>query len=177
MRHTFKSHPHHRPFEGGPPGFGRGGRRKLFDAAALRLIFLQLVEAQPRHGYDIIREVETQTGGAYAPSPGIVYPTLTLLEELGHIEASASDGAKRLFAITQAGRAFLAENRPAVDAAMARLESLRADEGREDIEPVRRAVQNLRAVLHHRLNGRNDKETAFSIADILDDAARKIERL
>ena len=71
-------------------GFGRGGegheegrgRRRMFEGGQLRLVMLLLMEAEPRHGYDIIREIETRTGGAYAPSPGIVYPTLTLLEDL-----------------------------------------------------------------------------------------------
>src|SRR5690606_25340682 len=65
---------------------GRGGRRRLFDGGELRLVLLKLIGDQPRHGYDLIREIEDKTGGAYAPSPGVIYPTLTLLADMGLIE-------------------------------------------------------------------------------------------
>ena len=73
----------------------------MFEGGELRLVILLLLESEPRHGYDIIREIETRTGGAYAPSPGIVYPTLTLLEELGQVAVQATEGAKKLYAITR----------------------------------------------------------------------------
>ena len=92
--------------EGGP-GDERGGRRRMFESGELRLVILLLIEAEPRHGYDLIREIETRTGGAYAPSPGVVYPTLALLEDVGHAEARAAEGAKKLFAITPSGVAHL----------------------------------------------------------------------
>ncbi len=135
------------------------------------------MEAQPRHGYDLIREIETLTGGAYAPSPGIVYPTLTMLEELGQIEAVTSEGAKRAFTLTADGRAHLAEHRAAADLAVKRLEALRPDIGRLEATPVLRAMANLRTVLEQRLSGGPEKETLFAVADLLDEAARKIERL
>src|SRR5712664_4220547 len=78
-------------------GRGHGGRRRLFDAGEMSLVVLRLMAGQPRHGYDLIRDMETRTGGVYAPSPGIIYPTLTMLEELGQIQAAASDSPKRLF--------------------------------------------------------------------------------
>lgn len=103
---------------------GRGGResrrRRMFNAGELSLILLHLMQAESRHGYDLIREMASRTGGAYAPSSGIVYPTLSLLEEAGEIEAVASEGAKCLFAITSAGRARLDEHRVLIEAALAR---------------------------------------------------------
>lgn len=163
------------------------GRRRMFEGGELRLVMLLLMEAEPRHGYDIIREIETRTGGAYAPSPGIVYPTLTLLEEIGHAEARASDGAKRLFAITPAGTAHLDENRADAQAALARLEALALKDAALDTGPIFRAMSNLKAALRQRLAGQSDagrtgtgkpdKDLVFSVADVIDEAARKIERL
>jgi len=149
----------------------------MFEGGELRLVMLLLMESEPRHGYDIIREIETRTGGAYAPSPGVVYPTLTLLEELGQVEARATEGAKKLYAITEAGSTHLAENRSDAEAALARLDELRRKSEVVDAGPVFRAMSNLKAVLHQRLTGKPDKELLFSVADLIDEAARKIERL
>ncbi len=174
MRHL---HDHRR---GGPRELhgGRGGRRhRMFESGELALVLLHMIEPQPRHGYDLIREIETRTGGRYAPSPGIVYPTLTMLEELGQIEASPSDEAKRLFGITEAGKARINAHRAEIDAALARLGALRDEGERVDAGPVRRAMQNLKVVLEQRLNGSEDKQVMFDIVDFIDDAARKIERL
>jgi DNA-binding PadR family transcriptional regulator len=161
----------------GRHGFGRGDKRRMFDGGELKLVLLALMETEPRHGYDLIREVETRTGGAYAPSPGIIYPTLTLLEEIGHIEAQASEGAKRQFMLTEAGKAFLGENRREADAALARLDAL-GDRARPmEAGPVARAMQNLKTALGQRLSSEADKKVLFEIADLIDEAARKIERL
>jgi DNA-binding PadR family transcriptional regulator len=171
----------------GRRGFGRsgeqerggraGGRRRMFEGSELRLVILLFLESEPRHGYDIIREIETRTGGAYAPSPGIVYPTLTLLEELGQVAARAMDGAKKLYEITGAGSAALAENRADAEVALARLDELRRRSEVVDAGPVFRAMSNLKAVLHQRLSNPPDKELLFAVADLIDEAARKIERL
>lgn len=165
-----------RPGDGDRPVRG-GGRRRMFDGGELRLVILLLLEGEPRHGYDIIREIETRTGGAYAPSPGIIYPTLTLLEELGQVEARAAEGAKKLYAITATGSAHLAANRSDAEAALNRLDELRRKSELVDAGPVFRAMSNLKAVLHQRLAGQPEKELLFSVADLIDEAARKIERL
>src|SRR5258708_7021957 len=113
------------------PGFGRGGRhgmggsdfmraRRMLAQGDLRLIALALIAEQPRHGYEIIKVLEDKTAGWYSPSPGIVYPTLTYLEEAGYVTAQA-EGAKKLFSITPPRRAHPAENRDFVDAWLDRL--------------------------------------------------------
>ena len=165
------------PFHGEGFRHGRGDRRRMFEGGELKTVFLALMEAEPRHGYDLIREIETRTGGAYAPSPGIVYPTLTLLEEMGHIEAQASDGAKRQFALTETGKAFLDEHRREAETALARLDA-RGERARPmDAGPIARAMQNLKTALGQRLSSEPDKKILFEVADIIDEAARKIERL
>jgi hypothetical protein len=90
---------------GGRGGRRGGGRRRVFESTELRLVLLALIGEQPRHGYDLIKAIEERSGGSYAPSPGVVYPTLTMLQDMGLIEEQAAEGAKRLFAITDAGQA------------------------------------------------------------------------
>jgi DNA-binding PadR family transcriptional regulator len=121
----------------------------------LRLIALALIVEQPRHGYEIMKVLEDKTAGWYSPSPGIVYPTLTYLEETGYVTAQA-DGAKKLYTITAEGRAHLAENRAFVDAVLDRLAAIGekvarrrersgGDDGTDDTLPrsVRGAFQDL----------------------------------
>jgi DNA-binding PadR family transcriptional regulator len=168
-----------RGFWGGPHGDhgDRGGRKRMFEGGELRLVMLLLIEQEPRHGYDIIRDIEARTGGAYAPSPGVVYPTLTLLEETGLIETQATEGAKKLYAITEAGRADLSKSRAEAEGALARLEALRKRGEAVDAGPVFRAMTNLKAVLQQKALNSADKEQLFAVAEIIDEAARKIERL
>ena len=99
----------------------RAGR--MLAQGDLRLLALALIAEQPRHGYEIIKVLEEKTEGWYAPSPGIVYPTLTYLEEAGYVTAQA-DGAKRLYTITDEGRAYLESNRDFVDAVLERLDAV-----------------------------------------------------
>jgi DNA-binding PadR family transcriptional regulator len=168
----------------GGRGFGRGGggegggRRRMFDGTELRLILLKLIAEQPRHGYDLIREIEARSGGAYAPSPGVVYPTLTLLDEMDLIQVQESEGAKKQFAITPAGEAHLAERAEEAEALFARLAELGDAQARHSGGPIRRAMHNLRNVLGERVaGGDSDADMLHRVAEILDEAARKIERL
>ncbi len=163
---------------GGRPGReGGGGRRRMFDGSELRLILLKLIADTPRHGYDLIREIEELSGGSYAPSAGVVYPTLTLLADMELI-APSDDGARKLFAITDAGSAHLAEQAEHVAAVMAKLAAMAARREQTDAAPVRRAMGGLREALQHRLS-RDDAsaEKVHAAAAILDEAAQRIERL
>jgi len=157
---------------------GRGRRRRMFDGGELRLVLLRLIADEPRHGYDLIRQIEELTGGAYAPSPGVIYPTLTLLGDMGLIEATDSDGAKKLFAITAAGQTELDANKDAIDALIARLTEVGEERQRTDSASVRRAMGNLKAVLMNRLGDRDlDEATLHEVVALIDEAAQKIERL
>jgi DNA-binding PadR family transcriptional regulator len=155
-----------------------GRRRRLVDSGEFRLVLLKLIADQPRHGYDLIRAVEDLTGGNYVPSPGMVYPTLTMLQELGHIEEAKSEGSRKPFAVTDDGIAELAAKKKEVEALFARLAHLAGERGGTDAAPVRRAMDNLKMALIYRLK-RDDvpAETIHDVAAILDEAARKIERL
>ena len=158
---------------------GRDGppRRRIFDGGELRLVLLKLIAERPRHGYDLIRAIEERTGGAYAPSPGIVYPTLTLLTEMGFIDEQLAEGSRKQFSISPEGAAHLVTNAAEVEALFARLDAMAALRERTDAVPIRRAMHNLRAVLQNRLGEGLDKERLHEAAALLDEAARKIERL
>ena len=161
-----------------PGGRGPGRGRRMFDGGELRLVLLGLIAEQPRHGYDLIREIEARTGGAYAPSPGVVYPTITMLDDMGMIEERKAEGAKKQFAVTSAGEALLAERAEEVAALFARLAEVGAERQRTDGGPIRRAMSNLRQVLHQRLNEDDiDADRLHEVAALLDEAAQKIERL
>lgn len=111
-------------FGGGKGGnFWRAG--KMIADGDLRLIALAMIAERPRHGYDLIKALEELSSGVYSPSPGVVYPTLTFLEEAGYVTA-ASDGNKKVYTITEAGRAHLAENRELVDSVMKGIEKFGA---------------------------------------------------
>ncbi|MDF7775278.1 PadR family transcriptional regulator [Sphingomonas sp. AOB5] len=150
----------------------------MFDGSELRLLLLKLIADSPRHGYDLIREIEALSGGAYAPSPGVVYPTLTMLVDMGLIEEQKAEGAKKQFAVTEAGTANLAEQDELVKALIARLAELGSVSERTSGGPVRRAMGNLRSALQDRLTRDDiDPDTLHRVAEIIDEAVQKIERL
>lgn len=154
----------------------RHGRRRLFDQGDLRLVVLALMNEGPRHGYELIRAIEEKTGGIYAPSPGVIYPTLALLEELGLIAQSQNEGAKKQFQITEAGRAELESNAAGVDMLLQRMTALGAD--RADDAPVFRAMQNLKMALRGRLTRPGvGQDVMLAAAAAIDEAATRIERL
>lgn len=137
----------------------------MFDQGELALVMLHLTQSQPRHGYDLIREIESLTHGAYAPSPGIIYPTLTLLEELGQIEVHVTLGDKRVFMLTEKGRSRLEEQKQMLTAALLKLQIFgrvgRDERVDPDSGPVPRALDNLRTVLRHRVAPSSEMQLLF----------------
>jgi DNA-binding PadR family transcriptional regulator len=160
-------------------GFHRGGgrgRRRVFDQGDLRLVILRLLSEAPRHGYDIIKLTEEKLGGAYSPSPGVVYPNLTMLEELGYAE-SKDEGAKKLYAITADGTAFLDTNKAQADSIFARMQEI-AEAQAEPAPQIIRAMDNLRAALQLRVtHGSLTNDQTRRIVDTLDETARTIEQI
>lgn len=159
-------------------GGGRSGLGRFFAHGDLRLVVLHLIAEKPRHGYEIIKAIEERAGGAYSPSPGVVYPTLTLLEELGHVTAGASaEGTRKLHAATPEGLAFLDANRPALDALLARMDEAGRARGGGPAPQVVRAMENLKLALRLRLaRGPLGEEQANAVAAALDAAATAVER-
>jgi DNA-binding PadR family transcriptional regulator len=167
----------HRGGFGDPGGEDLMRARRMLAQGDLRLVALTLIAEAPRHGYEIIKLLEEKTADWYSPSPGIVYPTLTYLEEAGYVTAS-TDGAKKLYTITDEGRAYLASNRDLADVVLDRLAALgervnrwrRAARGeREDrrtLPPlVEAALDHLRATIAKRLA--SDAEVEARLVEIL----------
>src|SRR6266478_10244292 len=178
------------------PGHGWGGRHgggnmmragRMLAQGDLRLIALALIAEQPRHGYEIIKVLEDKTAGWYSPSPGIVYPTLTYLEEAGYVTAQA-EGAKKLYTITEEGRAHLDDNRDFVDAVLERLAAIGErvarmrrrfggddDDDRRRMPPlVRAALENLREVAAKRFD--DEAEAEAKVVELLARAAAELKR-
>jgi DNA-binding PadR family transcriptional regulator len=168
----FHGHDHH------GRGPGRGGRMgRFFDHGDLRFVVLKLIAQQPSHGYELIKAVETAAGGAYTPSPGVIYPTLTLLEELGYITVTEAGGGKKLHTITPEGEAFLEANAQPVKSLFERMAEAAARSAAFSPQ-IMRARENLKTALRLRLTaGRLSAEQVEQIAKALDDAAGVIERI
>src|SRR5215213_3453238 len=167
-------------FGDGPEGFGgrRGRRGRMFESGELRLVLLKLIADEPRHGYDLIRAIEDLTGGEYAPSPGVVYPTLTLLQDMGLIEEAPGEGPRKPFQVTDEGLAHLQEKADEVEALFDRLREFAPKESHHGGATIGRGIQNLMAAVRNRVSRVGwDEELTHEITSILDEAAQRIERL
>lgn len=168
-RHGWDHHDH---------GHRRGGRgRRMLDQGDLRFILLHLIAEKPSHGYELIKAVEEKFGGAYSPSPGVIYPTLTLLEEYGYLRSEVESGNKKLYTITDEGSAFLAQNGPTVEAILGRMNEAASHFGGGPAPEIRRAAENLRMALKIRITrGATGPDETRRIVEALDRAAAEIER-
>jgi len=155
-------------------GFG-GDRERLFDSGELRLVILQLVAEKPSYGYEIIKAIEERLSGGYAPSPGVVYPTLTLLEEEGYATVSSTEGNKKLYTVTELGTELLKTNEPTLKAIFGRMEQAGKAFGRGRSPQIMRAIMNLKFALKMRAGqGNLSPEQTRKIAEAIDAAARVI---
>jgi DNA-binding PadR family transcriptional regulator len=137
-----------------------------------------MIEEQPRHGYELMRAIEERMGGSYSPSPGVIYPTLAWLEDMGYARVEA-EGGRKSYAITKEGKAFLTANRVAIDDMQSRMGAGRGEGGRYESvpAPVVRGMENLKLALRLRLRrGPLEQAAAEQIAAALDAAAQAIER-
>ncbi|WP_260740373.1 PadR family transcriptional regulator [Tunturiibacter lichenicola] len=147
---------------------------RFFGAGDLRYVILQQIAEKPSHGYEIIKSIQERLGGTYAPSPGVVYPMLTMLEEMGHATV-VSEGARKLYTITEEGSQSLAENKAMVEAIFARMDRTRSEQGSDRAPQIERAVENFRMALRMK-KGPLTTEQIHAITDIIDAAAKQIER-
>ncbi len=169
-------HDHGEFFEtwGGLRGGGHRGGGRMFGHGDLKLLLLALIEQQPRHGYELIRTIEDMFNGQYSPSPGTIYPTLTMLEDLGYVAAESEEGGRKRYAITDAGRTFLDENRDAVEAVTERTErNARMAAKLAAPMAIRKAMHELKHALLMR-SMKWDKAEAERVVAILERAAREI---
>jgi DNA-binding PadR family transcriptional regulator len=166
----------------GPRAHGRGAWRaragRIFEQGDLKYVILRLLAEKPRHGYEIIKELEDRFGGAYAPSPGTVYPTLTMLEDLGYARAMPEEGGRKIYEITDEGRKHLEEHSATVDDIFERI--ARFVEGFFDapMAELKRSMAALgRATFFVASRTPNDRERLNKISEILKRAAEEIENL
>ena len=155
---------------GGPFGGGR-----MFDQGHLKFVILRLLAEKPRLGYEIIKEIEDRFGGMYSPSPGTVYPTLTLLEDLGFAVARPEEGGKKIYEITDEGRAHLAENQPLIDDIFARIAEIARNIFGEPMMEVHRAMKDVGAAIYTSKTSSRSAEQIKRIKEILERAASEIK--
>ncbi|HLY41231.1 MAG TPA: PadR family transcriptional regulator [Terracidiphilus sp.] len=156
--------------------FAGGGRERFFDNGHLRLVILQFIADKPSYGYEIIKAIEEKFSGGYAPSPGVVYPTLTLLEEEGLATVASTEGSKKLYAATEAGKAVLKTNQPILKAIFGRMQEAGKMFGRGRSPQIMRAMMNLKIALKMRAErGSMSAEQISKIAEAIDAAARTID--
>jgi DNA-binding PadR family transcriptional regulator len=178
-------HRHREAFAAREFGFhGRGmgarvrSRRegRVFDQGDLRFVILKLIGGAPRHGYEIIKAIEDALGGAYSPSPGVIYPTLTLLEELGYVTQESAEGGKKLYRITDAGRAELDDKQAVVEAIFRRMADIH--ERFDGPSPrIARAMQNLGHAIRVRMRaGQLSPQQLDVLIAAIDEAAGKAEK-
>src|SRR5580692_12618380 len=183
--HGFRSHGRGGPESGfggrGPGGFDRGfgeGRGRLFDAGDVKLVILKLLSEVPAYGYQLIKTMEERLAGGYTPSAGVIYPTLTLLEEEGLASAAVSDSNKKVYSLTPDGVAFLEKNKERVDELFERLQEA-GDEFRRGRSPeIMKAFMNLRGAVAARVaRGSATPEQIRRIVEAIDAAAKSIDEL
>ena len=190
-RGYFMGHRHGRRFghftAGFMGGIGMGGQAfragRRLASGDLQLVLLALLAEKPSHGYELIKALEERSDGFYSPSPGMVYPALTWLEEMGYASVAA-EGARKLYSITDAGRAYLSENQDAADAMLSQLEQIGRKMGRlreafgEDEDSDWRELEAVRRELKHALREKRGSapEERTRIIGILRNAIAQIRR-
>ncbi|WP_414041788.1 PadR family transcriptional regulator [Acidithiobacillus sp. M4-SHS-6] len=154
---------------------GRGGRRRgrMLDQGMLRYVVLKYIGQQPRHGYDLIKILQEQSGEVYSPSPGMIYPMLSMLEDLGYVSV-ANEGSKKLYYLTSQGQDFLAQNQELAQAIENRLSALRE----QGAGRVRARLHALRDAVHERLPlAQGDPVLQERMATVLEKALVEIQAL
>ena len=136
-----------------------------------------MIADQPRHGYELMKAIEERMSGSYSPSPGVIYPTLSWLEDMGYATVDTAEPGRKRYRITAEGEAFLAANRKSVDELLARVGPAGANPPDSVPAPVLRGMENLKLALRLRLQrGALGQEEAATIAAALDEAAQLVER-
>ena len=161
------------------PGGHRGwhGRAaRFFEQGDLKYVILRLLEEKPRHGYEIIKDLEGRFGGSYAPSPGTVYPTLTMLEDLGYAKVVPEEGGKKIYEITEEGRKHLAENQPLIDDIFSKISDFAQSLFGEPMMEVHRGMKDVARAVYAAKTARTADQIR-KIKEILQRTATEIDAL
>lgn len=169
------------PWSGFGPGFGRGfggGRERMFDAGELKLVILKLLSEQPSYGYQLIKTMEERFAGGYSPSAGVIYPTLTLLEEEGLAQAATSENNKKVYSLTAEGQALLEANKEKIGELLERIEAVGERFQRGRSHELMKAFANLRHAVASKTWRQNvSEEKRQKIAEAINAAAKAIDEL
>lgn len=172
----FSDNAHERSSEG-EAKTRRKRREKMLDASDIRLLILHFIAQGAAHGYELIKLIEDLSKGEYSPSPGIIYPNLTLLEETDCIEAANPQAARKAFRITDVGQRRLDEDRSVLAEIVNRLTSMAVRVNNRSIPEIESAIYAMKMALNSRLSQQTlSGETLYAIVNALEEAARKIER-
>lgn len=168
-------------FEGGFGGRGRergfGGRGRMFDGGDVKLVVLKLLAEQPSYGYQLIKSMEQRLSGGYTPSAGVIYPTLTLLEEEG-LTTSATENNKKVYSVTAEGQAYLEANKIRVGELFERLEEAGEEFKRGRSPEIMKAFMALRSAVMARVaRGNANPEQIHKIAEAIEAAVKAIDEL
>lgn len=161
----------------GGPGFRFGGprRRRVFRRGDLKYMVLGLLEEKPMHGYEVMQRLEEESGGFYTASPGSVYPVLQMLEDQGYVRSAPADG-KRVYHITDEGKAFLHEHRDRVDDVADRVDDFASTfSGRGMGSLTRTFVRMAQVSLEKAMEAAGDRESVESLREVLERATHEIE--
>ena len=163
----------------GPRGRHHRGRMgRIFEQGDLKYVILRLLEEKPRHGYEIIKELEEKFGGAYSPSPGTVYPTLTMLEDLGYAKAATDEGGRKIYEITPEGAAYLKEHSTTVDSIFDRIARFMDGFLDTPMMEVNNAFRRVAKAAYGPASKHvNDSAKLQRIREVLDRAAAELEQL
>lgn len=163
---------------GGGPGGGHGGRReRVLEPGDLKLLALHFLAQQPRHGYEIIKALSELVGGDYSPSPGVIYPTLSLLEDMGYATVTVVEGGRKSYSITAEGQTHLDENKASVERILGRLSTVKQHFKARRLPEIARAMENLKTALRLRFEeGTPDPEVVRKLAEVIDRAASEIQK-
>ncbi|MCC6772240.1 MAG: helix-turn-helix transcriptional regulator [Gemmatimonadaceae bacterium] len=166
--------------------WGGGGRRRggpfrggrMFEQGDLKYVILQLLAEKPRHGYEIIKELEDRCAGSYAPSAGTVYPTLALLEDLGYASVALEEGGKKVYSITDEGRAYLVQNQSAVDDIFERIAEFGASFLSDGMREINRAMGSVgKSTYANAASYFRDKEKVARVREVLERSAKEIDEI
>jgi DNA-binding PadR family transcriptional regulator len=152
-------------------------RERMLDASDVRLLMLHFLANGSAHGYELIKSVEELSKGEYSPSPGIIYPNLTLLEEMDAIRVVDAHASRKAYALNDSGRELLAENSENISIIIERLTSLAILVNNRSIPEVEQAIHNIRHMLNHRLAQENiSPESLAVVVNALNEATEKIAK-
>ena len=163
----------------GGKGGGRWGgfRGRMFEQGDLKYVILQLLSEKPRHGYEIIKALEERLGGTYSPSPGAVYPTLTMLEDLGYARATTEESGKKIYEITPEGRAYLEANKGAVDEIFDRIAGFATSFFGPQMVEIHQAFKSVARATYATATRLKDPGQLHRIREILEKAASEVEKV